>query len=433
MVVRDAPARRRAGCRRQLRVRKCNDRRLRHAARLVAHPNARTYLRAPTVACFCALLGIAALCLAQGAIAAASDTAFTNTFASLSGSGWVGGDGTNSVALPDGRDCWLFSDTITATSPAGLTVAHNSIVVTGGQHPQVIANPMPQPAPDAFYWAGAARVQRTQVWEIAQRIVQTGPGLWDFHFAGNYLAKINISDWTLTSITPLTTTIGGPINWGVAILDYGPYTYIYGSESQGLSSWMHVARVPKGRLDARWSYYTGLGWTHNAAALRAAACGCRARILGHRSRLRSRDPRDHTATNDGTGDLLLAGCEPRRTVQHEAHDLQHRQLRRTDLHLQHTRAPRTDNRQANAVLIQRQQLRRAHAHQRDALPPTFLPRPALSTRVGSPKRPPTRLPEDLLRVGAVGHQRVSCTPQRPGAGVRRLGLAPMTGPPDLSC
>ena len=134
MVVRDAPARRRAGCCRQLRVRKCQDRRLGRAVRPVAHRYVRTYLRARTVVCVCALLAIATLCGAQGAIAAAPDSAFTNTFASLSGSGWVGGDGTNSVALPDGRDCWLFSDTITAASATGLTVAHNSIVVTGRDH-----------------------------------------------------------------------------------------------------------------------------------------------------------------------------------------------------------------------------------------------------------------------------------------------------------
>ena len=49
------------------------------------------------------------------------------------------------------------------------------------------------------------------------------------------------------------------------MLDHGPYTYIYGTETQGLSSWMHVARVPKGQLDMPWSYYTPTGWTPNAA------------------------------------------------------------------------------------------------------------------------------------------------------------------------
>jgi hypothetical protein len=269
MVVRDAPARRRAGWRRQLRVRLCEERQLQPARRPVGRGNARMSHRACAVARFCARLCIAVLSVPQIAFAAGPDSAPTNTFASLSASGWVGGDGTNSVALPDGRDCWIFSDTITSSSAAGLTFSHNSIVVTGRGRSRVIADPMPQPAPDEFYWAGAARVQANQVWEIAQRIVQTGPGLWDFHFTGNYLAKINISDFRLASMTPLTDTIGGAIDWGVAILDYGSYTYIYGSESHALSSWMHIARVPKGRLDSRWSYYTGSHWVSNGSAISA--------------------------------------------------------------------------------------------------------------------------------------------------------------------
>src|SRR5262249_17231851 len=81
----------------------------------------------------------------------------------------------------------------------------------------------------------------------------------------DYLAKINISNWKLASMRALTGTINATTNWGVAMLDYGPYTYIYGSESQGLSSWLHIARVPKGRLDARGTYYTGRRWTTDAS------------------------------------------------------------------------------------------------------------------------------------------------------------------------
>jgi hypothetical protein len=218
-----------------------------------------------SVALLYALLAIAMLTASRTAAAASPDRVFTDVFASLSGSGWVGGDGTNSVALPDGRDCWIFSDTITSASAAGVQFAHNSIVLTGRRRPQVVMNPIPQPSPDAFYWAGAARVHGAEVWEIATRIVRTGPGLWDFQVDANYLAKVSISTWRLASITRLTSTVG-KINWGVAMLDNGAYTYIYGSESQGLSSWMHVARVPRGRLDLPWSFYTGSGWAVNAAA-----------------------------------------------------------------------------------------------------------------------------------------------------------------------
>ncbi|MGZ6658398.1 MAG: hypothetical protein ACXVHL_13470 [Solirubrobacteraceae bacterium] len=262
MVARGVPARRQDCCREPSGGEKLV-RQVRQAARPIGFETRR---RAPSVALLCALLAIAVLTGPHTAAAASPDSVFTNMFASLSGSGWVGGDGTNSVALPDGRDCWIFSDTITSSSAVDLRFAHNSIVVTGRGRPQVISNPMPQPSPDEFYWAGAARVHGAQVWEIATRIVRTGPGLWDFHVEADYLAKVNISTWKLASITRLTGTVG-KINWGVAMLDRGAYTYIYGSESQGLSSWMHVARVPKGRLDVPWSFYTGSGWAANAGAV----------------------------------------------------------------------------------------------------------------------------------------------------------------------
>ena len=261
MVVRGAPARRRVGVDRQLRARAPKQHR---AARALGADRPRGRLRALTLVLLVSLVSIATLPGRSAAAAAGPDSAFTNLFGSLSGSGWVGGDATNSVALRDGRDCWIFSDTITSMSVTGLTFAHNSIVVTGRGRPLVIADPMPQPSPDSYYWAGAARVHGSQIWEIAERIIQTGPGLWDLQFAGDYLAKINTSDWRLASITPLPGTTGA-INWGVAMLDDGPYTYIYGTESEGLSSWMHVARVAKGRLDTPWSYYTRSGWAPAAA------------------------------------------------------------------------------------------------------------------------------------------------------------------------
>ena len=263
MVVRGAPARWRVGVDRQLRARAPKHRH--GVACAVGCDRPGTRLRAGSVVLLVALLCFAMVPVGSAAAAAGPGSAFTNMFASLSGSGWVGGDATNSVALPDGRDWWIFSDTITSMSATGLTFAHNSIVVTGRGRPRVIADPMPQPSPDSYYWAGAARVHGSQIWEIAERIIQTGPGLWDLQYAGDYLAKIDTSDWRLASITPLVGTTG-QINWGVAMLDHGPYTYIYGTETQGLSSWMHVARVPKGQLDTPWSYYTSTGWATNAAA-----------------------------------------------------------------------------------------------------------------------------------------------------------------------
>ena len=255
-------------------------------------------------------------------------------------------------------------------SATGLTFAHNSIVITGRGRPRVIADPMPQPSPDSYYWAGAARVHGTQIWEIAERIIQTGPGLWDLQYAGDYLAKINTTDWRLASITPLAGTTG-QINWGVAMLDHGPYTYIYGTETQGSQAGCTSHASPKAASTSRGATTPAPAGRQRRRRLTPTARRRRPRVLRHRPQRRPRDQGHLAAPDGGTGDLLLARREPSRPVHHQTHDLQHGQLRRTDLHLQHARAPRTGHRRADAVLIQRQQLRPAHTRQRHPLPPTI--------------------------------------------------------------
>lgn len=187
MVVRGVPARRQDCCREPSAGKK-RIRQFQPAAGLISFG---THRRVRSVALLCALFATAVLAAPHTAAASSPDGVFTSVFSSLAGSGWVGGDGTNSVALRDGRDCWIFSDTITSASVAGLRFVHNSIVLTGRGRPQVIKDPMPPPSPDKFYWAGAARIHGAQVWEIAPRIVRTGPGLWDFRFGADYLAKVN--------------------------------------------------------------------------------------------------------------------------------------------------------------------------------------------------------------------------------------------------
>src|ERR1700758_1066385 len=57
-------------------------------------------------------------------ISVAPDTGYDNLFQSYGNSGtgksWTGGDGTVSVALPDGRDLWLFNDSFLGKIKHGL-------------------------------------------------------------------------------------------------------------------------------------------------------------------------------------------------------------------------------------------------------------------------------------------------------------------------
>jgi hypothetical protein len=220
-----------------------------------------------------ALLGALALPARAGAQAIATADAFTRLFGSMSPSGWLGGDGTASVGLPDGRVAWLFSDTITgATATGGVSWVHNSLVITGpARKPRVIPQPLPSRPDGSYFWLEAGRLNASRVWVLAMHMVNTGAGLFDFRCNETWLAKINISNWTLASLRALPNTqtkLG--TTWGAGLFDYGGYTYIYGIEGTGSGlasvSYLHVARVPLGRLDRPWWFYTGHGWSHNPTA-----------------------------------------------------------------------------------------------------------------------------------------------------------------------
>ena len=81
----------------------------------------------------------AAAACAPRQVSVAPDTGLNNLFQTYGNSGtgrtWTGGDGTESVALPDGRELWLFDDTFLGTVTNGQRIwartpySHNSFVV----------------------------------------------------------------------------------------------------------------------------------------------------------------------------------------------------------------------------------------------------------------------------------------------------------------
>ena len=133
---------------------------------------------------------------AQRAVAAR----LTAEFASMNGAGWTGGDAAWSARLPDGRDVWLFGDTLLGGVQSSgrrdpqAPMVRNSIVVAerdGGRrtvvggddaHPQSL---VPGAGPDDWYWPGPPVVSRSRLQVPMAHIVRTGPGGWDFKAAGS--------------------------------------------------------------------------------------------------------------------------------------------------------------------------------------------------------------------------------------------------------
>jgi hypothetical protein len=223
---------------------------------------------------------------------AAPDAAFNTLFGAYGDSNhslddWTGADTTNSVRLPDGRTVWIFSDTFLGRvnpdfSRSDPTFIHNSLVVQDaagrlratlhdGRYPrarslvqtndgrEVEGDP---PVGADWYWLGDGTVEGDKLRVFALQFEKFGPGGFDFHWIGTAIATFSLPNLKLESVSPAPGTNG--VEYGSGILEDGDYTYIYGTEDGGADKWMHVARVPSGRLLGPWEYFTGTGWSFDA-------------------------------------------------------------------------------------------------------------------------------------------------------------------------
>ncbi len=217
-------------------------------------------------------------------VSATPDTALDNLFQDYgnagSGSSWTGGDGTESVALPDGREAWFFSDTFLGKIKNGLRdfkstrYIHNSIVIeqngalTGTLYtqpsnhrfakPSAYVNPVPRNAFKYGFWPGAMVVSGNTLQVIMQE-KRFKLGSFTVTPLGDFIAYFQLPSLTLQAVDPLPHN--SSIGWGqFAVTDSG-YTYIYGASGGNA----YAARVVGTSLATPWQYYNGSGWTADVA------------------------------------------------------------------------------------------------------------------------------------------------------------------------
>lgn len=220
-------------------------------------------------------------------LSARPDEAFDELFTRF-GPGWTGGDSTYSVLLPDGRTLWLFSDTFlgfvnpSRTRPGNSPMVNNTLVVQDGEdfvtlHGEIGGIPRAffAPAdPDSWYWLYDAAVEEGEEGGHVLRVFlirfeRAGDGgIWGFRWVDNSLATVSLPGLELVGIQPLPS--GHGVSWGAAVTETAAWTYIYGTEDLGDDKYMHLARVPAGRLTdvAAWEYATGApgAWSQDPAA-----------------------------------------------------------------------------------------------------------------------------------------------------------------------
>jgi hypothetical protein len=227
------------------------------------------------------------------------DTAWDDLFqayGNLSGA-WSGGDGAQSLLLPDGSTMWFFADTYLGMtdpggtrSPVNTGAAHNSAVLyraghlgpTYAQAPGLggyngtadyswVAPPPPYPASRYELINGDQVIDGGAVYkfyQLADRDLH--PAGFPYQLVGTVLESFAINPGTDT-LTPAggppigvgDTAGANPVIWGAATLVSGGYIYIYGVKPYNGSAApfpLYLARVPVGGLatgDA-WQYYDGV-------------------------------------------------------------------------------------------------------------------------------------------------------------------------------
>ncbi len=209
------------------------------------------------------------------------DTTFTNYF-KRGGNGWNAGDGTSSVALPDGRTLWMFGDSHVDQGVNDdnelpcLFNARNSIMVqdqannfssyydTSGTDRFTRQFVKMEGDTNTFYWPSGGFVHNNIAYLFWNRFKENENSIFG-DFLGMVIAEIELPTIELIKITPLENT---SLQYGMAIItnqDNG-YHYIYGRvKEEGAFRQPLVARCPIGQIYTNWEYYAGdNNWSTNA-------------------------------------------------------------------------------------------------------------------------------------------------------------------------
>lgn len=194
------------------------------------------------------------------------------------GPGWIGGDSTYSVELPDGRTLWLFSDsfigevTESGARKPGLTMVHNALVAEDdsgrlstrtGEGPESF---FPDPGEKTYYWVQDAKVEGGELVVFLSRTKEVGKE--GFEWERNALARVSLPDLEVTEIIDdAGDDPWGKVAWGAGLMSTPTHTWVYGVEDLGDKKYLHLARAPAGALTDRstWEYLGEDGWTDDPA------------------------------------------------------------------------------------------------------------------------------------------------------------------------
>ncbi len=207
------------------------------------------------------------------------DAAFNSLIRTENG-GWIAGDATYSIALPDGRTLWLFGDSfIGIANPdssivSGAHMIRNCAVVQDGEemtamYQGTFENPIDfvrTNDSETWFWPEHGMVEGNTLKILLSEFGPNGDTTgWNFEFRQTYVAVFTYPDIELIETILLPYYDLNGVMYGDQLMLHDGYTYIYGrKEESGNIPYMHVARVPEDDLLGEWEFYNRSVWSENA-------------------------------------------------------------------------------------------------------------------------------------------------------------------------
>lgn len=200
--------------------------------------------------------------------------------------GFVGGDVGASTKLSDGRNLWVFGDTLRPPEEPGPTMVRNSMLLTGKgcasvYRPADNGAAIPDREDGVGYWPTSVNAvpRGDGVDRIAvglMRVRTTGSGMWDFEIVGSSVARFQVAPDSVPELVAVRdldaddASLSEPL-WGAATAVDGDRVYIYGTASPGepyvFGYSLQVARTTVEKyLDvSSWEYWDGSTWGKDPA------------------------------------------------------------------------------------------------------------------------------------------------------------------------